>query len=322
MNTTNQTTKINVPQREAGRRIPALAAAVLVLSLYPLPASAADLKPQTVQTWDEYIKAAETRNQQRLAQGSPFLAIDAAPGDVAKLRQGEVLAAPAAPNVPLKVPGGLIHDWTGAIFIPNASVHDVLHITRDYARYNTVFTPNVVNAKPLEISEWEDRFSMVVMNKSFFAKSALDSDYHSTFTRLDDQRWYSVTETTRVQEVSEFGSASQSTLPEGHGIGIIWRLYSTARYEERDGGVYIELEAIALSRDIPSVLRWVVEPMVRKVSRSSLVTSLEQTAAAVRSTTNFISGTPVNSPCSTMCPVRQSVNTAPAANPSLVRSFR
>jgi hypothetical protein len=47
--------------------------------------------------------------------------------------------------------------------------------------------------------------------------------------------------------------------------------------------VYIELEAIALSRDIPAALRWAVEPIVRRVSRSSLDTSLQQTKDAVRS---------------------------------------
>jgi hypothetical protein len=65
------------------------------------------------------------------------------------------------------------------------------------------------------------------------------------------------------------------------------KLYSIVRYEERDGGVYLELEAIALSRDIPAALRWMIEPIVRKVSRPSLVMSLEQTAEAVRSSTSF-----------------------------------
>jgi hypothetical protein len=313
---TNTIAKLSVPRRGAGHRLQTLAAVVVVLLFYPLLASAADLKPETAQAWQEYIKAAEARSQKRLAQGSPFLLTDAAPAEAATLRQGEILASPAAPNVPVKVPGGLIHDWTGAIFIPNASIRDILRVTRDYARYDTIYNPNVVNARPLETSEWEDRFSMVVMNKSFFAKSALDSDYHSMFTRLDDQRWYSVSETTRVQEVTEFGSPSQYTRPEGHGAGVIWRLYSIAHYEERDGGVYIELEAIALSRDIPSALRWVVEPIVRKVSRSSLVTSLEQTALAVRSNINSISGAPENRPCTTTC------TPAPSMNTTVVRSFR
>ena len=85
-----------------------------------------------------------------------------------------------------------------------------------------------------------------------------------------------------IQEVADYGAAAEYLLSEDHGKGIIWRLYSFARYEERDGGVYIELEAIALSRDVPATLRWVVDPIVRRVSRSSLATSLHQTADAVR----------------------------------------
>jgi hypothetical protein len=265
-------------------------AAILLLTLFsPVQTIAADLKPETIQAWNEYVRAAEERNLKHISQGNLFLAIDAHPAAASRLRQGDIIAVPAASNVPVKVPAGLIHDWTGAIFIPNATVRDVQRVVRDYGQYKTVYHPNVVSAKPLEISEWEDRFSMVVMNKSFFAKSALDSDYHSTFTKLDDQRWYSVSETTRVQEVAEYGGPSQYMLPQDHGTGIIWRLYSIARYQERDGGVYVELEAIALSRDIPGGMRWLVEPIVRRVSRSALVASLQETADAVRSSTNITS---------------------------------
>ena len=64
----------------------------------------------------------------------------------------------------------------------------------------------------------------------------------------------------------------------------MWRLYSIARYEQRDGGTYVEVEAIALSRDIPLGLRLLVSPIVRHVSRNSIFTSLLQTKDAVRST--------------------------------------
>jgi hypothetical protein len=261
----------------------------LLVLFSPVQTIAADLKPETIQAWNEYVRAAEERNQNHVSQGNLFLAIDALPADAARLRQGDIIAAPAASNVPVKVPAGLIHDWTGAMFIPNASLRDVLQVVRDYGQYKTVYHPNVVSAQRLETPEREDRFSMVVMNKSFFAKSALDFDYRATFTQLDDQRWYSVTESTRVQEVAQYGGPSPHMLPQGHGTGIIWRLYSIARYQERDGGVYVELEAIALSRDIPGSLRWMVEPIVRRVSRSALVVSLQETADAVRSNTNITS---------------------------------
>ena len=67
----------------------------------------------------------------------------------------------------------------------------------------------------------------------------------------------------------------------GYPLGFIWRLQSIARYEERDGGVYVELEAIGLTRDIPVSLRWVTSPLVTRLSRSALATSLRQTRDGV-----------------------------------------
>ncbi|HTB14815.1 MAG TPA: hypothetical protein VK752_24755 [Bryobacteraceae bacterium] len=259
-----------------------LAAVALVMLSWPTGAGAADLKPETLQAWDAYLQAAKARNQKHLADGASFLSIDADPAIAAKLHQGEIVVSPAKPNVPIKVPSGLIHDWVGAIFIPNASIADVMRVVRDYGRYPAIYHPNVVGSKPIEMGESEDRFSMVIMNKSFFAKSALDSDYRSTRVRVDDQHWYITSETTRVQEVADYGAASQHLLPEDQGKGIIWKLSSFARLEERDGGVYIELEAMVLSRDIPAALRWIVDPIVRRVSRNSLETSLQQTADAIR----------------------------------------
>ena len=285
-----------VRKRQTSCRIQALAAMVLTAVCSLTQATAADLKEQTIQAWQEYIDAAEARNQTHLAPGSSFLSIDAIPGQAAMLRQGDIAVSPAA-NVPLKIPSGLVHDWTGAIFIPNVSLGDVIRVVRDYEQYDTVYHPAVVSSKPLDRSEWADRFSMVIMNKSFFARRAFDSDYSSTFTRLDDKRWYSTSVSTRVQEISDYGSPSQCTLAEGHGTGVIWRLYSVARYEERDGGVYTELEAIALSRDIPGALRWLVDPIVRRVSRSSIAISLQQTAKAIRSGANTASRSSEHARC-------------------------
>lgn len=258
-----------------------LASLFAIMSLLaPTRMLAASLSPETVQAWDRYVKATDDRNRMHLARGQPFLSLDAIPGQAARLKDGEIAVSPAGPGVPVKVPSGLIHDWTGAIFIPGVTLNDVLHVVRNYDQYRDIYHPNVVTSKPTDAGEWRDRFSLLLMNESVFAKAALDADYCSSYTRLDDQRWYSVSETTRVQEIAGFGGPSQRILPEGQGTGLIWRLYSIARFEARDGGVYVEVEALALSRDIPPALRWLVEPIVRRISRSSLATSLRQMANA------------------------------------------
>jgi hypothetical protein len=45
----------------------------------------------------------------------------------------------------------------------------------------------------------------------------------------------------------------------------------------------IQFEALVLSRDVPAALRWMVDPIVRRVSRESIQLSLQQTRDAVQS---------------------------------------
>ena len=218
--------------------------------------------------------------QDRLRPERPFLVIEERKGSFEKVRNGDVFVSPVGHN-PQVVPSGLIHDWIGAEFVPNTNINEVLTTVRDYDKYKLFYGPSVSKSKMLSRNGSQDRFSMMLVNKSLVSKTSLDSDYESSYVRVDDQRWYSISQTIRMQEVENSGTAEQRMLPEDKGTGLIWRLMSVSRFEERDGGVYIELEAVALSRDVPPALRWLVTPVVRRVSKSSLSTSLQQTSAAV-----------------------------------------
>jgi hypothetical protein len=252
------------------------------IALFSTTVRAASLEPNTLAEWNRYIESANTRAEQRLGPGKTFLWVDEIPDRLAKVRAGEIVVAPVEPQNPKRVPSGLIHDWVGAAFIPDTTLKDVFQVVRDYARYKDVYQPTVIDSKVMAPSEASDRFSMLFMNRSFFRKMALATDYESSYVHIDDRRGYSVSRSTRIQEIEDYGAPAQHVLQEGEGKGIIWRLFSVTRYVERDGGVYIELEAIGLSRDIPASLRWLVEPIVRRVSRESLSASLRQTANAVR----------------------------------------
>jgi hypothetical protein len=250
--------------------------------LSPVAAHGAHLAPNTSQAWEEYVKSATMRMEQRLSPGETFLWVDEAPDRLARVRAGEVVVAPVGPQVPQKVPSGLIHDWVGAVFIPKVSLNDVQQVARDYSRYKDLYQPSVIDSKVIALGDDKDRFSMRLLNKSVLVKMAFDADYESCSVPVDDRRAYSISRTTRVQEIEEYGSTAQHILREGEGHGIIWSLFSITRFMERDGGVYLELEAIGLSRDIPGSMRWLIEPVVRRISRSSLSTSLQQTENAVQ----------------------------------------
>ena len=73
---------------------------------------------------------------------------------------------------------------------------------------------------------------------------------------------------TRIAEVESPGTPSEREKPIGNDSGYLWRLNTYWRYLERDGGVYIQMESISLSRDIPAILAWLVRPFVEGVPRA------------------------------------------------------
>lgn len=248
-----------------------------------------ELKPATLKIWKEYEHAADLAMQQRLDGCGKFLRVDKFPDRIARMRAGEIVVWSALETNPRRIPSGLIHDWIGAVFIPNARIIDVISVVRDYRRYQEIYKPGVLNAKLLRQTESEDQFSMVLRNPSFFTKTALDVDFDSTYTRLDKTRWYSITYVTRLQEISNYGQPSERKLPPDRGHGYIWRMSSFSQMEERDGGVYIEEELVALSRGVPAAVLWMAGPIIRREARDSTASSIEKTRVAVGSKSEVIS---------------------------------
>jgi hypothetical protein len=240
----------------------------------------ADLKPETVAEWNGYVHSVDQAMQERLRPNHAFLWVDEIPDRASQVRASQILVAPAADHTPRRVASGLIHHWIGAAFIPEASVDDALAVIRDYDRYKETFHPHVIESKGIR-GESSDRFSLILMNKAVLTRTALDTDEQSRFVRVDQRRSYGIAHATRIQEIQHYGQPWEQKLAPDQGSGYIWRLYSVTRLEERDGGVYIEVEAVALSRDIPVAVRLVAEPVVRRVSRNSISLSLRQTQQAV-----------------------------------------
>lgn len=281
---TRQRTSASPVLSKAERRrfVGAFLAAVLLILAASLKAKGAELSPETLKAWDAYVQTQQVRVA-GYSNASPFLWSDQAPDRLRRLHQGETVVAPFGEN-PHKVPQGLIHHWIGAAFLPGARLDDVLSVVRDYGRYKDFYAPNVIESQVLRQADKEDTFSLRMLNKAVVAKFALDANFQSAFRRLDENKWYGITYTTSVREVENYGLADEHEAPANTGRGLIWRLYSISRFEQRDGGVYVELEAIALSRNIPGAFRWVVDPIVRRTSRSSIDVSLQKTEAAVLET--------------------------------------
>ena len=257
-----------------------VALALLALVSAPGQSGASELKEQTQVAWDNYVHSARARAE-ACTKESHFLRISDVPERQRDVQAGEIVVWREGSGHETEVPHGLIHHWMGAVFIPNVTLAHVLGVTRDYAHYTEIYKPAVLESKELSVTGNDDRFSMLLMQKVLFVNAAMKGEYETQYVQVDTKRWYSISRSTRLQAIEKFGQPDMQMLPPDHGPGYVWRLYSFTKFEESDGGVYIEVEAVALSREIPLMLRWLVDPVVEHLPRNSLRETLQETRDAV-----------------------------------------
>jgi hypothetical protein len=63
------------------------------------------------------------------------------------VQRGEAIAEPWAGTGDTGVPDGSIHDWTGAVFIPGATLAKTLALVQDYDSLKALYEPEVQDSK-------------------------------------------------------------------------------------------------------------------------------------------------------------------------------
>jgi hypothetical protein len=250
-----------------------IALAALLLGCAP----AAELKPQTVAAFDRYIQQAE----QRMDGRKSFLWTGESDARARRVRQGVMLVEPATGTAETPVAFGLVHDWVGAVFIPGAMLEQTLAVGQDYNRHKDIYRPEVMDSRILAHTGNDFRVYLRLLKKKLVTV-VLDTEHEVHYERVDATRWRSRSRSTKIAEVKDAGKPNERELPPGTGDGYLWRLYSYWRYEERDGGTWVECEAISLTRDIPTGLGWLIEPIIRSLARDSLVSTLRETQASLQ----------------------------------------
>jgi hypothetical protein len=247
-----------------------------VIALLLAPAYAANLQPQTVEAFDRYIQQTE----RRLDSAKTFLWADESPDRAQRVRQGEIVVEPFNAQADIKVPGGLLHDWAGSIFIPGVTLEKTLALVQDYNRHKDVYPPEVIDSRILSHDGNVFRIYMRLVKKKVITV-VLNTEHDVRYTPIDKTRWRSVSRTTKIAEVEKAGKPGERELPPGTGEGFLWRADTYWRFAERDGGTWVECEVISLSRDVPAGLGWIVDPIIRSLPKESLVNTLRSTRAAL-----------------------------------------
>jgi hypothetical protein len=261
-----------------------LAVVCFLLGQAPGLLRAAELQPETVRAWDAYIQNADARMHARLTPDQSFLWTDESVNRKRDVRRGEVVVAPLLDHGGiLSVPNGLIHHWIGAAFIPNTTIDRLLGVLHDYSRYPKIYKPVVADSRLVACAGNGVEFSMIWRRHVLFVNAAIEARCQAHSFVANPRRGYSIADSTQTREIAEYGQPGEHFLPPDTGSGFIWRMHTISRYEEEEGGVFLEVEALALTRDIPSSFQWLVSPLVKHLSANSLETMLRQTRGAIHS---------------------------------------
>jgi len=252
---------------------------LLALGGPPGPEAVNDLSPATVVAFQRYVQRVEADFDLRVGGKQTFLWSDSSPARLARVRRGEVVTERAAGTGPVEVPGGLIHDWIGAIFIPGVTLNETLALLQNYDQHKNVY-PEVIDSK-LVTREREHFVVFLRLRKKKVITVVLNTTHDARYFRLDASRWYSRSHSTRIAEVQNPGERDERELPPDGGHGFMWFLNSYWRFAERDGGVYVECQAVSLSRGIPWILGWLIGPIVNDLPKESLASTLAATRAAL-----------------------------------------
>jgi hypothetical protein len=265
----------------AARLIPLLLACVAIV--VPDGATAAELRPATVEGFNRYVAAYEAQREKE-----PFLWID---GDSAEQRRARELARSGGLVMEriqvrdgrgdIDIPDGIVHHWLGTVFVPGATVDKALGLLQAYDRHADIYKPAIARSRL--ISRDGDTFRFFLR---FYAKKVitvvLNSEHEARFTREDATRARSRIVSTRIAEVENPDTPQEREKPVGNDGGFLWRLNSYWRVVERDGGVYVQCETLSLTRSIPFGLNWIVGPFVTSVPRELLSFTLVTSRTAIR----------------------------------------
>ena len=260
---------------------------VWILSGYLAPAArASELKPETDAAFNRYIAATESQmnSDSGLAQ---FLVVDRLPDATRQsaydqLQQGQVYVQELrAREEGQPIPGGLVHHWAGVIFIPKGTLSEAKAVLQDYEDQPKIYNPDVRKAKLIE--QHGDNSEIY---EQFYSKSivsvVLNAYFDVVVTRMGSTRCQSVSRSTRLVEVVDPEGPDEHERTDGNDHGYMWRLDSYWRIEEKDGGVYVQNESISLSRTIPFLFAWIIEPLTKSIPRELLVRMLTNTRNAVQ----------------------------------------
>ena len=243
---------------------------------------AAELQPGTLKAWSASVQDAERRISTELASGKGFLALDfqdprAAAKERNSILAGEIPVRQVLDSNAAKIPDGMIHHWRGSVFIPGVTLDYVLSRVEN-PRPEDTKQEDVLESRILDSSPGQLKL-FLKLQRSKIVTVVYNTEHVVRYRRHGTARASSSSIATKIAEIENFRESTERQKPEGRDHGYLWRMNSYWRYQEVKGGVIVECESMTLSRSIPSVLEYMVRPMIGSIARESMRRTLDSLRA-------------------------------------------
>lgn len=251
-------------------------------------ATAAELSPKTTAAFNHYVALSEAEIDASLNDRQAFLWVDRLPPEqraavLARLRAGSVVIERMQTlenGKSIDVPNGLVHYWIGTVFIPGATLRQTLALVEDYNHQSEYYRPRVLASRILWNNGNDYRVYLRLYEKKLLT-CVLDTQHAVHYVILDSSHAWSNSRSTGIREVASWGKSDERDLPVGHDDGYLWRMNTYWRFQQKDGGTYVECQSISLTRDIPAGFGWLIGSYVESIPRESLEFTLDATRQAL-----------------------------------------
>jgi hypothetical protein len=252
----------------------------------PIALSAAPkLTEPTKEAWKRYIDLTEQRMNAELRSPSVALRFP-----ISDLKSGRISTKQLNTEDPsgkeIEIPDGMVHHWAGAIFIPGMTLEKLIPWLQNYSHHQDYFK-DVERSSLISPSAGDNYSIFLRLTRSKLGVTVHFNTKHDVvYSRWNPAFASSASRSTQILQVKDAGATSEKEYPEGDDSGYLWRLNSYWRYFERDGGVVVECESVALSKSLGliNVVRFMTFGLInpKKIAAEIAREALDQTLTDLR----------------------------------------
>ncbi len=226
------------------------------------PVEAAELRADTLDAFNRYVRLTESRMDTELRGQAPFLWVDQLGGSArqeayARLKRGDDRGQPARhagrrpdDRITARLDSSLDRDNLHSRCNRRANRRvdaRVRSVSGDLRTQRAAIPHDLPARRPLH------RLPPALHEKG---RSASCSTPRMTcvYTQLTPSRVHVRSYSTRIAEVREPGTKAEAEAPVGNDSGFLWRFNNYCSLEGRAEGTYVQCESVSLSRAIPAGL--------------------------------------------------------------------